>query len=372
MFTIVYNSLSLTEAGRHWAGQIHWKPESLVPEPRSRTSEDKPREPTELDFPAFSEVCGEIAKRGHFSESVIRKLHYGIRANKRRHIAILTGLSGSGKTLLARAYGIAIGGEGRQLCTVPVQPGWYDPSALIGYVNPLQGDSYIRTQFLEFLLAAANAPDRPFTVVLDEMNLSRPEQYFAPIFSAMETGDALILHCEGEIFDGVPAQVPYPSNLVIIGTVNMDETTHGISDKVLDRAFTIEFWDVDLTNYPCWGKRGLNAEHEEKARTLLTELMGSLRPARMHFGWRVVDDVLDYMERVMADDSAVDPAPILDDVVYAKVLPKLRGADDSDRFVKALDQCEKVLAKHGLRECRTKVLDLKADLESTGSARFWR
>ena len=368
--------LSLTEAGRYWAGQIHWKPESLASEPETTNGGDTTGEPAELDLPAFSQVRREIAKHGHFRKSVIRKLHYGIWANKRRHVAILTGLSGSGKTLLARAYGSAIAGQadadGHQLCTVPVQPGWYDPSALLGYVNPLQGDSYVRTRFLEFLLAAADALDRPFTVVLDEMNLSRPEQYFAPILSAMETGDALSLHREGEILDGVPAHIPYPSNLVIIGTVNMDETTHGISDKVLDRAFTIEFWDVDLAVYPRWGERGLNAEHERKARALLEDLMDSLRPARLHFGWRVVDDVLDYMECVTVDGGAPDPAAILDDVVYSKVLPKLRGADDSGRFGQALDQCANVLARHSLKECRRKVLDLKADLESTGSARFWR
>ena len=368
--------VSLTEAGRYWAGQIHWKPESLASEPETTNGGDTTGEPAELDLPAFSQVRREIAKHGHFSKSVIRKLHYGIWANKRRHVAILTGLSGSGKTLLARAYGSAIAGQadadGHHLCTVPVQPGWYDPSALLGYVNPLQGDSYVRTRFLEFLLAAADALDRPFTVVLDEMNLSRPEQYFAPILSAMETGDALSLHREGKIFDGVPAQIPYPSNLVIIGTVNMDETTHGISDKVLDRAFTIEFWDVDLAEYPRWGKRGLNDEHERKARALLEDLMTNLRPARLHFGWRVVDDVMDYLERVTVDVGAPDPSTILDDVVYAKVLPKLRGADDSHRFGQALDQCAKVLARHGLEECRRKVLDLRADLESTGSARFWR
>ena len=93
------------------------------------------------------------------------------------------------------------------------------------------------------------------------MNLSRPEQYLAPILSAMESGEALTLHSERELIDDVPSEIGYPSNLAIIGTVNMDETTHGISDKVLDRAFTIEFWDVDLEQYPGWGKRNLSNEH---------------------------------------------------------------------------------------------------------------
>jgi len=99
--------------------------------------------------------------------------------------------------------------------------------------------------------------------------------------------------------------------------------------------------------------------------------MKSLRPARLHFGWRVVDDVLDYVERVAADSGATEPAVVLDDVVYAKILPKLRG-DDSQRFREALDGCERVFGTHGLNDCRTKIQELKDDLESTGSARFWR
>ena len=370
--------LSLTDGGRQWAERIHWEPETLAPETLPLDDEvEAPdeAEPVPVRLPALSEISDEVSNHGHFPEPLIRKLHSGLWANERRHFAVLTGLSGAGKTLLARAYGSAIAGRDdvrdHQLCTVPVQPGWYDPSVLLGYVNPLQGDSYVRTPFLEFLMAARDAPDRPFTVILDEMNLSRPEQYLAPILSAMETGGALCLHREGELFDGVPADIRYPKNLVVIGTVNMDETTHGISDKVLDRAFTIEFWDVDLEKYPHWGKRDLSNEHEGKARVLLDDLMGGLRPARLHFGWRVVDDVLDFMERVVADGSATDPTVVIDDVVYAKVLPKLRG-DDSQRFREALDNCLEVLEKHRLDNCFRRVKELKEDLESTGSARFWR
>ena len=372
------NFFFLTDAGKEWAQRIHWQPEAL--EPRRLPSDDPVAvpidpEPVSVSTPAFTYICDDISRRGHFPEPVIRKLHAGLWANERRHFAVLTGLSGSGKTLLACAYGKAIagedGGSNHQLCIVPVQPGWYDPSALLGYVNPLQGDSYIRTPFLEFLIAAADAPDRPFTVVLDEMNLSRPEQYLAPVLSAMETGEALMLHREGELFDGVPTHIRYPRNLVIIGTVNMDETTHGISDKVLDRAFTIEFWDVDLKAYPGWGTRTLTKVQEDEVRLLLTNLMTSLRPARLHFGWRVVDDVLDYADRVTADGGAPRFAAVLDDVVYAKVLPKLRG-DDSPRFREALKQSVEVLKHHRLNYCVRKVEELSADLESTGSARFWR
>ena len=254
---------------------------------------------------------------------------------------------------------------------MPVQPGWYDPSSLLGYVNPLQSNSYIRTPFLEFIIMASENPEQPFTAVIDEMNLSRAEQYLAPILSAMETGEALTLHSEDEPLNGVPSTVRYPNNLAIIGTVNMDETTHGISDKVLDRAFTIEFWDVDLTKYPSWGKRERVKEHEGKIRELLTGLMESLQPARLHFGWRVVNDVLDYIDRVIVENADADVVAVLDDVVYAKILPKLRG-DDSPRFREALKKTQEILEECGLKNCVRKVKELSEDLESTGSARFWR
>ena len=306
---------------------------------------------------------------------MIRKLNAGLWANERRHFAILSGLSGSGKTLLARVYGKVIaektGGGDHNLCTVPVQPGWYDPTSLFGYVSPLQDNSYIRTPFLEFLIRALDTPRQLFTVVLDEMNLSRPEQYLAPILSAMETGEALMLHSEGDLFDGVPSVLQYPSNLAIIGTVNMDETTHGISDKVLDRAFTIEFWDVDLNRYPNWGSRKYSGNYESSSRALLNDLMQCLYPARLHFGWRIVDDVLDYMDLIFADNTDLDVKAALDDVVYTKILPKLRG-DDSPRFRDSLNKTRDVLIDHGLTNCTRKVEELCSDLQSTGSARFWR
>jgi 5-methylcytosine-specific restriction endonuclease McrBC GTP-binding regulatory subunit McrB len=131
------------------------------------------------------------------------------------------------------------------------------------------------------MLAAVADPAKPYVVILDEMNLSHPEQYMAPLLSAMETGDPIELHTEGEFFDGVPSAVVYPRNLVLIGTVNMDETTHGLSDKIVDRAFVLEFWDVDLAAYPRWGTRAIAASDEKRARDVLVALMEALSPARL-------------------------------------------------------------------------------------------
>jgi hypothetical protein len=229
----------------------------------------------------------------------------------------------------------------------------------------------VRTAFLEFLIVAAGDPGRPYVAVLDEMNLSHPEQYMAPLLSAMETGDVIQLHTEGDFFDGVPASIPYPKNLVLIGTVNMDETTHGLSDKVLDRAFVLEFWDVDLAEYPRWGTRSIDTAHEAKVRELLSALTEALSPARLHFGWRVVDDVLDFLRRAATAGDTLSFHSALDGVIYAKVLPKLRG-EDSPRFRDALAKCEATLSTFELKQSRLKVAELRNDLETTGSARFWR
>ena len=213
------SSQILTDVGRQWAGRIHWQPESLPPDlppeppsadplqPDLRTNTSEPQATADEPLlPPLSEIVVSIQLAGHFERSLIERLHIGLWAQPVRHFAILTGLSGAGKTLLARSYANALIGRGsaKQLFTLPVQPGWYDPGALLGFTNPLRSDAYVRTPFLEFLMAAAVDPKRPYIVVLDEMNLSHPEQYMAPLLSAMETGDAIQLHTEGEIFDGIP------------------------------------------------------------------------------------------------------------------------------------------------------------------------
>jgi hypothetical protein len=363
----------LTEVGREWASRIHWQPEPLAIDPDDVLPPTITPTTGVVALPELATIVAVVQQSGHFPASLIARLHAGTWAHTRRHLAILTGLSGSGKTLLARAYGRALAQDGReqQVFVLPVQPGWYDPGALLGFVNPLRGDSYVRTAFLEFLMVAAGDPEHPYVAVLDEMNLSHPEQYMAPLLSAMETGDAIQLHTEDDVFDGVPRSIPYPKNLVLIGTINMDETTHGLSDKVLDRAFVLEFWDVDLAAYPRWGKRAITTAHEGRARDLLSALMQALAPARLHFGWRVVDDVLDFIERTSPIANELPFEAALDAVIYAKVLPKLRG-EDAPRFREALNSSEAVLGRFGLEESKAKVAELKHDLEATGSARFWR
>ncbi|WP_172203093.1 McrB family protein [Niveibacterium sp. COAC-50] len=371
----------LTDDGSEWAARIHWTPECLQPPTdvltRSEVEEEEEDEEDEeetLCSPNAAEIIAAMPSATPFSPTLVTRLHAGLWLHPRRHFAVLTGLSGAGKTALARAYGKALrldaGDALAGLCTIPVQPGWHDPSSLLGYVNPLAQEVYVRTPFLEFLLEASGDPGRPYTVVLDEMNLSHPEQYFAPLLSAMETGDDIVLHAEEGEVSGVPPRVPYPENLVIIGTVNMDETTHGLSDKVLDRCSVIEFWDIDIAKYPDWAKSELAPATVETIRSTLVALSKALRPVRLHFGWRTVGDVLGYVRAASSAGSVTD-AEALDQAIYGKVLPKLRG-EDSPRLREAFKTAIEVLQDAGLAESKAKLTELAEDLKHTGSARFWR
>lgn len=368
---------SLTEEGLQWAQEIHWIPERLTAETGLDERFDKPVAVTavlQATPRGVQEVISLAGRQGHFDSKVIARLHHGLWLRSQRHFAVLAGLSGAGKTLLANAYAQALAENPEDPSTnmliLPVQPGWYDPTPLLGYINPFESETYQRTPFLELLMAAVQDPTQPYTVVLDEMNLSHPEQYLAPLLSAMETGGVIQLHSGGDELDGVPARLPYPANLVLIGTVNMDETTHALSDKVLDRAFVLEFWDVDVAGCPAWETVRLPAEQRDAAKSLLMALHDALRPVRLHFGWRLIEDVLGYLQAAVGG-GVLDASTAMDDAIFAKVLPKLRG-EDSERLRRAFEQTLAVLKQAGLPESTRKLGELLDDLKHTGSARFWR
>ncbi len=346
-----------------------------------RPDEPRPVPKSGVDLPALGELLESFhdaseKERLLFPDRLVESLHLGLWAHRRRHFAVLSGLSGTGKTQLAVQYALALTGAAGEtdgpVEVIAVQPGWYDPGPLLGYINPLDG-GYHRTECLEFLLRAHENPTEPHVLILDEMNLSHPEQYIAPILSAMERdGGEIMLHRGDATELGVPTGIPYPANLVLIGTVNMDETTMGISDKVLDRAFTLEFWEVDPDEWPGWDGCLLGETGKLRLRKLLKDLMRALGPARRHFGWRVIAEVAGYLERREREEAiGITETAALDEVIYARVLPKLRG-DDTRRFRKCLEDCHKVLEGENLARCARKVRELRDDLEATGSATFWR
>lgn len=132
---------------------------------------------------------------------------------------------------------------------VPVGADWTNSEKLLGYPNALDKESYVMPDsgVLKLLMDAEKNPRLPFFLILDEMNLSHVERYFADFLSAMESGDEIKLYDGDQRYGdkektiAIPRRIRVPKNLFVIGTMNVDETTYMFSPKVLDRAQVIEF-----------------------------------------------------------------------------------------------------------------------------------
>jgi len=189
----------------------------------------------------------------------VRRFHAGINFLDRKHFVILSGLSGTGKMQLALKYARAVHGLTDMLMpdpfltVCPVRPEWIDSTALTGYFDVLS-NRYVVPPFLEAVMLATAYRESPVFVVLDEMNLARVEYYFSDVLSCIKTGAPLQLHSNGVPLEGsigisIPSEIPLPSNLHITATINVDETTDPVSDKVLDRAIVIDMSAVQLREF---------------------------------------------------------------------------------------------------------------------------
>ena len=168
-----------------------------------------------------------------------------------KRFLIATGLAGSGKTKLAQALAAWITPaidptkpEEMAYVVVPVGADWTGNENILGYSNGLDESSYVSKPALDLMIRARDNSTVPHILILDEMNLSHVERYFADILSVIESEEKIHLHRDTERkADGVvvPKEIELPKNLFIIGTVNVDETTYMFSPKVLDRANVIEF-----------------------------------------------------------------------------------------------------------------------------------
>jgi hypothetical protein len=165
-----------------------------------------------------------------------------------KRFVLLCGLSGSGKTKLAEACALWLCESETQFQLVAVGADWTSNENLLGYADALNPGNYVvpGNGVLQLLIRAIDDPSKPYFLILDEMNLSHVERYFADFLSAIESSNAaLAIHGQGSLEAGIGKPIPeklnLPTNLFIIGTVNVDETTYMFSPKVLDRANVIEF-----------------------------------------------------------------------------------------------------------------------------------
>jgi hypothetical protein len=352
---------------------------------------------------------------------------------------LLAGISGTGKTKWVRDQEEPDKGN---LEIIPVRPDWHEPSGLLGYVSRISGNpEFVPTSFLHFLVAAwrnAWAASRtlnaaavniasmtPFWLCLDEMNLAPVEQYFADYLSVLElrkwsngiyscppllriSSDlaepirlALDIEAGDPLWEAFIAAggIPLPPNLIVVGTVNMDETTHSFSRKVLDRALTVEFDAVDFTRYGgtlVEGHAGIalpwsgissvtDAEELELDSTRKLEVVSLLESwnkilaqTAFRIAYRSINEAL-----LIAGSLPEMPiGVVLDWIAMTKLLPRLEGDEDKlglDRdgaessYLDTLREDWKARFGNAWEESRSKKkLDfMAARLQRSGYTSFW-
>ncbi|HFI2421980.1 DUF3578 domain-containing protein [Bacillus paranthracis] len=296
-------------------------------------------------------VSSYIQSKGFFYEK--KDLINFFLSLKTKPFVILSGISGTGKTKIVQWFAESLGAteENGQFTLIPVRPDWSDSSDLLGYVN-LQGEFQERSLIKVLENADAN-PNRPYFVVLDEMNLARVEYYFSDFLSVIESRkwkDGKIVTSPVLPESIANKHITIPSNVYIIGTVNMDETTHPLSKKVLDRANTIEFntvnldyfnflMDVEEKEAEIVSNRSLETEYlhlkecfkenEDLVRNisdLLIKINKTLESVGAQVGYRIRDEICFYMAyneqgKLLSFDEALDYQ------IYQKILPRLAGSD---------------------------------------------
>lgn len=295
----------------------------------------------------------ETIKRSNlvFDDKLVERIIY---SNITKPFLILTGLSGSGKTKLAQAFAMWLCGSEEQYKIVPVGADWTNREPLLGFPNALQEKAYVRPEsgVLDLILKADNDKNKPYFLILDEMNLSHVERYFADFLSTMESGEEILLHAGDEDWDGIPLKIRLPKNLFIVGTVNIDETTYMFSPKVLDRANVIEFrvtaeemtaylnqtGKVDLDILKGLGasmeesfvalaqNKELNYSAQEAMNAALIGFFSQLKVAGAEFGYRTASEIRRFAAVAEAMETHWQPEEILDVVIMQKLLPKLHGS----------------------------------------------
>lgn len=371
---------------------------------------------------------------------------------------LLAGISGTGKSRIVKEMAFASCPDVAELRNDPVSPGnyllvevkpnWHDSTELLGYESAIK-TGYVLTPFVKFLYKAMKHPEVPFFVCLDEMNLAPVEQYFAEFLSILESrkqqADGTILTeplIRAEVFrkypelcaemnglavrrerakgdylitdpaeEYIPAEAEYkilceeglriPQNVVVIGTVNMDETTHQFSRKVIDRAMTIEMNEVKfdsffessseltyaddvlpkeyfLPRHTTAGKALENmpddAEHlKANVPMLLEQLNEALADTPFKIAYRVQNELVLYFAALRQEEAHKETATAdllamaMDQILMMKVLPRIEG--DDELLEKPLERL--AAYAQGYPKASAKIKEMQERLGRSHFTSFW-
>lgn len=391
----------------------------------------------------------QTTSAGLFDMSTSDKYYNILTALRTKPFLLLAGISGTGKSRIVRELAFkscpeflrdADGTTPGNYCMIEVKPNWHDSSEMLGYYSHISKE-YQYTNFIKFLVKAMMFPDVPFFVCLDEMNLAPVEQYFAEFLSVLETrkkvGDRIhtgalvkpeyfkeLQNAEGgdgyiftQWFPEIKRNIPYniytnptlaqvgltlPDNVFIIGTVNMDDTTHQFSRKVLDRAMTIEMnggklsdmfgqshnleylpeediWDVNkfIPEYVTADEViAVNPDTAEELKTKLPERLEEinevLKDTPFVVSYRVLNELVIYTGNLLNDGMSIDEAidEAVNQIVLMKILPRIEGDEDMFIVKGAAENRLEQLAHLVSGATKAKLEEMNNRL-STGFTRFW-
>ena len=342
--------------------------------PPGCVSGERTGSPREEEGEALKEALALIRGQGlMFPRRMVWRLHTSLKVAEVSPLTVLAGISGTGKTQLPRAYAEAMG---MYLLVVPVQPRWDSPMDLVGSYDYLHG-RYQATELARLLWdfdrerQNPSGDDRMAMVLLDEMNLARTEYYFSDFLSRLELRRAgepspeAMIELDIPHGEGKEPERIYPSERIVwVGTMNEDESTQTLSDKVIDRSNVIRFPRPEEIAFTAKakGKDGNGQEALQKAltagqwrqwckgrkmpeearqmiETINKEVMESVgRP----FGHRMGQAMARYVERYPSEEWR----KALADQVEMRVLPKLTGLDGAnDGAAGALDRLRRICAE---------------------------
>jgi len=338
----------------------------------------------------YLEVCGL-----RYSRRVVNAFHTSLKINDLSPLTVLAGISGTGKSLLPKRYAEGIG---MNFLMVAVQPRWDSPQDLFGFYNYMER-RYKATELARALVQMeryncddwedlaggrdiSNLGDRMLLVLLDEMNLARVEYYFSELLSRLETrrsiGDlddaaqradaeiALEMGSLGEEEKSVRLLVD--NNVIFVGTINEDESTQTLSDKVLDRADALRFgrpMNLVLEELPgtqepepCdepllfetweeWFRSAdeLGTDRLARLDSWIGRLNDSMDLAGKPFGFRVSQAIRSYVANyphALNNDDAFQAA--FADQIEQRIMPKLRGLE-TVAIEEGLNQLESVMGE---------------------------
>ena len=309
----------------------------------------------------LAKIAAFIRAKGFvYDDNLLKNFYLSLKA---KPFVLLAGTSGTGKTRLVRLFAEAIGayGSGRYK-QIAVKPDWSDSTDLFGHVN--LDNKFVPGAIIEFIKKASEDPDKlPYLLCLDEMNLARVEYYFSDFLSIMETRDwdeeeivtdnlvpKICYSGDGDA-ENLYSSLMIPENLYIVGTVNMDETTFPFSKKVLDRANTIEFSDVDFSLPDEISIEEANAvevnnyflrsdylklrtdctDHWEVVKNIndkISEFNSVLEKSDTHFGYRMRDEIVFYM-LYNEELGLLSEKEAFDNQIMQKILPRIQGSTES-------------------------------------------